>query len=190
MKTMRALAAGAVIVLTTMSCDTITGIFRDASLQVTVPGGQRQIGWGEPEAPRILIDGVDDPKGLAGLEVRVGDRVFTAPDLPSSRFDVPGSGRLNFDVRLRQDGGIVAEGQGSWTLEPDVEWEIEIERGPYPLGSVTDMRDIHKPNPPCGWFWCHGIWRFEIREAALNYDGEALWVTLWRVHPDECADVC
>lgn len=43
----------------------LTGTFRDASLQVTERGGLRQIGWGEPEAPLILIDGVDYTDGAA-----------------------------------------------------------------------------------------------------------------------------
>jgi len=43
---------------------------------------------------------------------------------------------------------------------------------------------------PCSWFCCHDTWRFDIAEDAVNYEGESLWLTVWRVHPGECADVC
>ena len=46
-------------------------------------------------------------------------------------------------------------------------------------------------NPiPCTWFNCEKVWRFEIEEHAMNYEGEVLWVTLWRVIPGVCVDLC
>ena len=85
------------------SCDSITGVFRSASLEVTA--------YGE----------IGNPKGLAGLEIQVGNRVFTAADLPSPRFEVAERGTMHFTVTLRQEGIVAVEGSGSWALEPDVE---------------------------------------------------------------------
>ena len=64
------------------------------------------------------------------------------------------------------------------------------ERSPYPIGAFIDEAEINESRPRCGWWWCHGVWRFDIRADAVNYAGEALWLTVWRVHPDECADLC
>ena len=156
------------------SCDSITGVFRSASLEVTADG---EIG---------------NPKGLAGLEIRVDNRVFTAADLPSPRFEVAERGTMHFTVTLRQEGIVAAEGSGSWALEPDVEWELEVERAIYPSGAPPGHppTNLHTPNPDCYWFWCSKVWRWELKEGLLNQEDEALWITLWRVHPDECVDVC
>ena len=156
------------------SCDVITGVFRGASLQVTAYGD------------------IGDPKGLVGLEVQVDNRVFTAADLPSERFEVAEHGTINFAVALRQEGIVAFEGHGSWALEPDVEWELEVERAVYPSGAPPGHppRNLHSPNPDCYWFWCSKVWRWELKEEMLNDEDEALWVTLWRVHPNECVDVC
>ena len=162
------------------ACGSLLGVFRDASLAVTV-GTSRS-------------NGLDDPSGLAGLEVETGGRgverrVFTAEDLPSAPFKVPESGVIEIDVRLRLEGRIVSQGRARWDLEPDVEWEAEIERATFPLNALVE--NVTGPNPiRCAWFWCHEVWRFEIDADARNYEDEALWLTIWRVHPDECADVC
>ena len=42
----------------------------------------------------------------------------------------------------------------------------------------------------CSWWWCHSVWRVEIEPEARNYEDEALWLWISRVHPDECQDVC
>ena len=156
------------------SCDSITGVFRSASLEVTADGD------------------VGNPKGLAGLEIQVGNRVFTAADLPSARFEVAERGTMHFAVTLRQEGIVAAEGSGSWALEPDVEWELEFERAIYPSGAPPGHppTNLHTPNPDCYWFWCSKVWRWELKEGLLNHEDEALWITLWRVHPDECVDLC
>ena len=190
MKTISKLTIAMGVLLTTLSCDGIVGISRGASLRVYTPGGQTQVGWGEPSEPLILVNGRDDPQGLAGLRVEVDDRVFTAEDLPSDRFGVPESGTIHVDVRLMQDGVIVAEGRVSWALESDIEWEIELDRAPYPINAGVSDENLHEPSPPCAWFWCHRVWRFEISEDARNYDGEALWMSLWRVEPGKCVDIC
>ncbi|WP_425152556.1 hypothetical protein [Candidatus Palauibacter sp.] len=183
--------AALAVALATAACGTILGVFRDASLEVTVPSGERQVRWKDQRL--ALVNGLDDPKGLAGLEVEVGGRgvdrrVLTAQDLPSAPFEVPESGVIEIDVRLRLDGRAVSQGRASWDLEPDVEWKADILRAPFP-GSPAD--NITGPNPiECRWWlWC-AVWRFEIDADARNYEDEALWLTIWRVHPGECVDVC
>ena len=66
-----------------------------------------------------------------------------------------------------------------------------MDRTPYPISALVDDDFATSPNPvPCYWWWCHDTWRFDIAEDAVNYTGESLWLTVWRVHPGECADVC
>lgn len=180
-------AVVAMLSLSVASCDAIAGVFGSASLQVTVPTGQTQVG------SRVFVNGLDDPKGLAGFEVEVSgqgmDRqVFTAGELPSHRFGVPDSGTINVNLRLRQDGVVVAEGRATWTLKPDVEWSAKVDRTWLPSGMPDNFTG---PNPiGCAWFWCHSVWRFEIQPAARNYEDEALWLTVSDYAPGECADVC
>lgn len=164
------------------ACGSLLGVSRDASLAVTVGTGRS--------------NGLDDPNGLASLEVEVetggrgvGQRVFTAEDLPSAPFEVPESGAIEIGLRLRLEGRVVSMGRARWDLEPDVEWEAEIARDSFPLNALVE--NVTGPNPiRCAWFWCYEVWRFEIDAAARNYEDEALWLTIWRFHPDECADVC
>ena len=101
------------LVLLLASCDTITGLFRSASLEV-------------------------------------------AEDLPSERFEVAELGTIHFAATLRQEGIVAAEGRGSWALEPDVEWELEVERAIYPSGAPPGHppMNLRTPNPDCYWFWC------------------------------------
>ncbi len=183
--------AALAIALSTVACSTILGVFRGASLEVTVSGLTRTQ-W--KAQLLVLSNGLDDPNGLAGLEVEVGGRgvdrrVFTAGSLPSARFEVPESGAIEIDVRLRRGGRVVAEGLAIWDLEADVEWTTRVMRAPYPAGALPD--NITGPNPiKCNWFWCHSVWRFEINADARNYEDEALWLWVSRVHPDECQDLC
>ncbi len=160
------------LALSATSCNAILGIFRGASLAVTSWGG-----------------------GLAGLEVTVqsgGDTwEFTAADLSTDPFGVPESGTISVELRLRQDGAVVAEGTASWALEGDVEWTADVQRTPHPSGASVDEDFADHPNPvPCWWWWCYDAWRFDIAEDAVSEEGESLWLVVWRVHPDECQDVC
>ena len=158
------------LALSATSCNAVLGISRSASLAVTSTG-----------------------EGLAGLEVTVqsgGDTwEFTAADLSTDPFEVPESGTISVELRLRQGGVAVAEGTASWSLEGDVEWTAEVDRTPNP-GFVGELFADH-PNPvPCYWWWCYDTWRFDIAEDAVGEEGESLWLIVWRVHPDECVDVC
>ncbi|WP_420634290.1 hypothetical protein [Candidatus Palauibacter sp.] len=92
-------------------------------------------------------------------------------------------------MRLRRDGRVVGEGLAIWDLEADVEWTARVMRAPYPAGAAPENNT--GPNPiKCNWFWCHSVWRFEINADARNYEDEALWLWVSRVHPDECVDLC
>jgi len=56
---------------------------------------------------------------------------------------------------------------------------------------------VFKRNDVSDFVWClenrinrSVNWRFPIVDEAANYEDEALWVTLYRAHPDECLDDC
>lgn len=174
------------------------GLFpQDPTLEITVDEGGGSLWWppGQDTVRVQIVSGLGDPKGLAGLELGIGGalpaRVLTATDLAGENppFVVPNEGTATVTVRLVQDGQVVAEGTEEWTLEPEVEWGLNVTRAPHPAdegyASLSDLED-----PQCSWFWCHRNWRFSIVEDAANYELEALWVSLYRVHPDECVDVC
>lgn len=173
---------------------------QDPTLEITVYDGGGWAWWppGQDTVKVEIVNGLDDPRGLAGLELGVGgalpNRVFAATDLAGAAdagenplFGVPDAGIAVVTARLVQDGQVVAEGTEEWTLEPEVEWELVVTRAPWPS---SEMADMDPENTECWWWWCHRIWRFPIVEEAANYELEALWVTLYRVYPDECADVC
>ena len=101
---------------------------------------------------------------------------------------MPGQGQVRFVVVLHQDGRVIAEGGGSWSLRPKTAWEIEFNRGPTPRSAI-DMDEVTNPNPRC-WERCHTVWRLEITEDARNYPDEALFVTLSRAEDGWCWDVC
>ena len=167
-----------------------------ASLQVEAAAQAESMMVGNPPRRMPVVNGPDDPKGLVGIEVEVYARnlerqKFFAKDLPSARFEVPESGTINVDLLLRQDGAAVAQGRVTWLLEPGVEWKIVVDRAPSLIYLELDNMPRTGPNPlKCGWWWCHEVWRFEIQQDALNYEGEALWLMIWRVVPGACADVC
>ena len=62
--------------------------------------------------------------------------------------------------------------------------------GSYPLNAAVPREHLNEARPPCFWWWCQGVWRFDISEDALNYPDEALWLTLWAVDPTSCQDLC
>ena len=186
--------AGTVVALFTLAaCSGMTEQSGSACLAVTVPLGVRTITMEEDRL--TLRNSIIDPVGLVGLEVVVrwdADTVMLGPDhLPSGCFAVPESGFVFVDVTLSQAGERVSEGTASWGLLPNSEWEVEVDRASLPRDAGIDPRWPDEPNPKaCSWFWCHGVWEFKIRPDARNYEEEALWLTIWRVGPGECADIC
>lgn len=190
---------GALAILATGSCNPFAAK-RDPELQLFLDINDSPTRFPPAENGSVKpVTGLDDPKGYAGLEiVLAGDierRVFTAGDfagiddgtLPA--FRVPETGIATVTVRLVEDGRIVAEGSEQWHLESEVYWDFFIARGPYPATEGFHGVDEFE-SPRCHWFWCWHNWRFPIAEDAANYEHEALWVTLYREHPDECQDVC
>lgn len=174
---------------------------RDGTLLIQVNTHEKRLHWPPDDSGRevTLINALDDPRGFAGFELDIGGvgprMTFTAADFAvgaDQQFRVPSSGDMRFSARLMQDDRVVAEGSGVWTLEPNVEWRLRVNRAPFPpdqpLGFTLD--DLKKRNPPCGWWWCWRNWRFPVTDDAANYEYEALWLSLHRVHPDECVDVC
>lgn len=180
-----------IIVLATSSCGAILGVFRGASLEIRVADGTYDTEW--QHQPITVNSSLQDEQGLAGLEITVpGEGTFTASDVPTKKFGVPESGGMTVEVRLRQEGQVVASGTASWQLESDVEWRLEVERVHYPQTALIVMNpeDVLANRIQCYWFRCSDVWAFPITAEAANYPHERLWLTLYRIHPGECADVC
>lgn len=172
----------------------ILDIFEDTpTLRVSVNNRGVMYTW---EGEQLTLNNsLVDPAGLAGVEVRVRtgeeSRTFDAADMPTGRFDVPETGPAQVEVRLISDGEVVAEGVAEWSLAPNVEWTVELERSPYPIWAGVERDVTTTPNPhACTWFTCHEVWRFEIDEDAANYAGERLWLTVLRYVPGECTGSC
>lgn len=180
------------------ACSNPFASVRDATLEISVKSGGGSAEWPRDQlgARTALVNGLDNPRGMAGFTMELAwpgfERAFTASDFADGaepHFTVPDSGTLTLAVQLQQDSLVVAEGVESWQLEPEVEWQMVVQRAPYPASEgFSDMEDIR--NPQCSWFWCFRNWRFAIAEDAANYEWEAIWITIYRVHPDEYADVC
>ena len=149
-----------------------------------------------PQEATLTLEGIGQ-EDLAGLRLFIGgdifpdlddERGFTATELADTlQFGVPDHGTAAVTALVVQDGRVVAEGTREWGLEPEVEWTLYINRG---LHSAVSPVGGDLENPECAWWWCHRVWRFPIVEDAANYEDEALWLYLVRVHPDECQDVC
>ncbi|MYI06929.1 MAG: hypothetical protein F4059_06360 [Gemmatimonadetes bacterium] len=166
------------------------------TLKLSVYGGELQMQQYRGDTTRVLTrQGFDDPNGFAGLEVVIaGDNMatytFTAADfarVQEPEFRVPRNGQAMVTARIVQDGRTVAEVSESWELASRIQWTIDVERTPWPAGNGIPENLDH---PECMWFWCHKVWRSAIAEDVANYPDEALWVTLYRYRPGECADVC
>ena len=169
-----------------VSCSDPTGV-QNATLTISVHSGESSVRWPRGSGTRTkLVNGLDDPRGFAGFELKIVDKIFTAGDFATEAlsFTVPGTGRMTFTMRLVQDGQVVAEGSEGWKLSPEAEWQLDVNRAPFaPTEGYTGLDD-----PSCGWFYCVENWRFPILEEAANYEDEAIWVTLQRF--DLCADIC
>ena len=166
----------------------------DPVLTIRVGHGTYTVRWPD-NATYVTVNGaLDDPKGLGGLEIVVsGDnipvRTYNAAQfaLGDVRFKVPDTGSAIIVARIIEDGRTVAEVSERWALRPKIRWDIDVERAPYPHneGFPQDRDNLTR----CQWFWCAFKWRDPI-DAAANYEGEALWVVLYRHDPDECLDNC
>lgn len=168
----------------------------DPTLEIWVNAGDHRVQWHRGDTITVqLVSRLDDPKGLAGLEVVIGGedmgmRTYTASYFARGeevKFKVPATGNASVTARIVQDGRTVAQISKQWALGSKIQWTLDVDRSPWPSGNgIPDNLE----RPVCQWFWCHEVWRSPIAEGAANYADEALWVTLYRYHPDECADLC
>ena len=179
----------AVLLLATVSCSLIAGEGEEqqASLELIVP----------------LRSSLGDPAGMAGIRVEVTGagptRVYRAADFMGPKlqpFPVPDSGRITVAVQVEQDGETVAQGSASWNLRTGARWWMEIERGYRARLGHTDRDECNENECPqnrrlqCINWYCQGTWRFGVREDAAQVERESLWMTLFRMLPGECADIC
>lgn len=191
MKTTCALAA---LMLLATACNPFA-VDPDPTLEIRAYEGEHLVTPWRNDTTKVLVrQRFDDPNGFAGLEiVLVGDylptRTYTASSLagnPKLEFKVPDTGVITVTARIVQDNRAVAEVSGQWGLRPKIQWAVEVDRAPFPMGNgATDLQ-----KPVCRWFWCKFVWGDAIAEDAANYPDEALWVTVFGYHPGECGDVC
>ncbi len=193
MKTITALAIAAILAT---GCFYPLAVDPDPTLEIFVGSEPVRVQLSNRDTTTVqLVNGLDDPKGFAGLEIIVsGDnmptRRYTASHfarVDETKFKVPETGFVTVNTRIVQDGRIVAQVSERWGLQSKIQWSLDVERAPYP-GTEGFLPDPE--NPECHWFWCAFIWRSPIAEGAANYEGEALWVVLYRHDPDECLDDC
>ena len=163
----------------------------DPTVTIWVNHNEALVRWPRDDTTRVRRhNGFDDLNGFAGLEVVVGGtgmpvRTYRASHFASvgePRFKVPDTGFATVIARIVQGGRTVAEVSDRWELEWEIQWDLHVDRGPYPPGGGIP-RDLD--NPECRWPTCAFIWRATIDEGASNYEGEALWVVLYRNDPDE-----
>ena len=191
---MKPIAAAATLALLVAGCVNPFAPARDSMLEIFVASDPVLVQLSSSDTAKVrLVNGFDDAKGFAGLEVVISGenmptRAYDAPDLaggPVPRLKMPDTGYAAVTVRIIQGGRVVAEVSERWRLGSELHWDLNLERAPYPVneGFLPDPE-----NPECQWFAF--IWRSPIADLAANYEGEALWVTLYRHDPDECLDNC
>ena len=142
----------------------------------------------------------DDPADLAGIRVEITgagpNQVYLAPHVRGPGvppFRVPDTGQVTVSTQIAQDDEIVVQGSLSWELLPGTRWTLLISRAQEPsygypscdLGECPENTRIG-----CGDWYCRGAWRFAVREDAARVEHDSLWMVLYRVMPDECADIC
>ena len=170
-------------------------LLSDPTLEIQAYDGEYLVASSRDDTSRVLIrQRFDDPKGFAGLEIVVDGagpnrRTYTASSLADGappQFRVPASGYITVTARIVQEGRIVAEVSIQWLLKPEIQWTVEVDRARSPL--TNGFTELEKP--ACRWFGCQAVLGDAIAEDAANYEGEALWMTVFAYHPGECADVC
>ncbi len=163
------------------------------TLTVTARLGRAPFEWEWPfgsDNTVLVNSSLDDEAGLAGIEVEITDVAadgfvrthrFDASKIKEgvTPYDVPESGTAYALLRLTQHDSVVAMGVAEWPLRPEIRWEVEVQRSPYPATTGISPADLGKAQHDCSWRWCDHIWRFDISEDALNYPDETLWLVLW-----------
>ena len=193
---MKTIVALAIVAILAIGCFNPFAVDPRPTLEILVGSEPVRVQLSSRDTTTVqLVNGLDDPKGFAGLEITVsGDdiptRRYTASHFASvdeTKFKVPETGFVTVNTRIVQDGRIVAQVSERWGLQSKIQWSLDVERAPYP-GTEGFLPD--PANPECHWFWCAFIWRSPIPEGAANYEGEALLAVLYRHDPDECVDDC
>lgn len=196
MKTIPAVAA---LALLGAGCVNPFATDPDPTLEIVVSSRNHLTEYRPNDTTRVLArQAFDDPRGFAGLEIVIGGqdlptRRYTASHFASvdeTKFKVPETGFATVTARIVQDGRIVAELSERWGLGSKIQWSLDVARSPWPPGEAFPGSSFDLADPECQWFWCAFIWRSPIAEGAANYEGEALWVVLYRHDPDECLDDC
>lgn len=160
---------------------------RNSTMKVAVyANNTRDLHPSFPDSVVVGNNSLVDSAGLAGLEVSVMGRTFTAADLEfgsSARtlWDVDESGQVHVSLRLMQQGQVVAGGATSWSLRPNTEWLLVVSRGIVPAqrGDSYTIDDV--TNPTCESLaipHCDGVLRMRIEDSAANFLEEAIWL-LW-----------
>lgn len=194
MKTIVALVA--IVAILAIGCFNPFAADPDPTLEIFVSSGSYLTQRRAHDTTRVLArQALDDPRGFAGLEIVIGGdnmptRRYDASHFASvdeTKFKVPETGFASVSAQIVQDGHIIAELSERWGLGSRIHWDLDVSRTPWPPneGFLADPE-----NPECQWFWCAFIWRSPIAEGAANYEGETLWVVLYRHDPDECVDDC
>lgn len=164
------------------------------------------VGESEPEAS-LEIDVValdrrlDDPADMAGFKVEITGagptKVYHAPHFREPGvppFRVPDTGQVTVSAQIAQDDEIVVQGSLSWELLPGTRWTLNIQRTPELLAYGFPDCDLgecpENTRIVCLSWYCLGAWRFAVREDAARVEHDSLWMVLYRVLPDDCADIC
>lgn len=137
----------------------LLGPRQDATLTISLPVCCHTAQWPIGDTSYVTVNSsLDDPNGLAGLSILIGGEIpsrdLTAQDFvghSQTPFLVPDAGAATFSARLALGGQVVAEGRGTWNLEPEVEWQLEVSRAPYPINEGLNGIDL--ANPRCSSFW-------------------------------------
>ena len=150
-----------------------------------------------PDSVVVGNNSLVDSAGLAGLEVSVMGRTFTAGELEfgsSARtlWDVDESGQVQVSLRLLQRGQVVAGGATSWSLRPKTEWLLVVSRGivPAQAGDTYTIDDV--TNPTCESLaipYCDGLLRMRIDDSAASFVEEGLWLFWVGIDTDPPAGV-
>ena len=199
MRPMKTTVALAIVAILATGCFNPFAADPDPTLEIFVSSRNHLTRYRPNDTTRVLArQAIDDPRGFAGLEIVIGGedmptRRYTASHFASvgeTKFRVPDKGFATVSARVVQDGRIVAEVSERWGLGSKIQWSLDVARAPWPPGQAFPGSSFDPANPECEWFWCFAVWRSLVAEDVANYEGEALWVTLYRHHPDECVDLC
>ncbi|MYA64144.1 MAG: hypothetical protein F4139_07215 [Gemmatimonadetes bacterium] len=171
---------------------------RDSTMEVAVHANNtRDLHPSFPDSSVVGNNSLVDSAGLAGLEVSVMGRTFTAGELEfgsSARtlWYVDESGQVQVSLRLLQRGQVVAGGATSWSLRPKTEWLLVVSRGIVPAQSGDNYTIDDVTSPTCESLaipYCDGVLRMRIEDSAASFLEEGLWLFWVGIDIDPAAGV-